>query len=42
LNLFIFFFSSHSALTVEEIFQDREKFADEVLETAVADVASMG
>lgn len=29
-------------MTVEEIFQDREKFASEVREVAVADIQSMG
>lgn len=29
-------------LTVEEVFQDREKFANEVTEVAAKDIASMG
>ena len=29
-------------LTVEEIFQDREKFANEVLHTAAVDIGCMG
>jgi len=30
------------SMTVEEVFQDREKFADEVLQTAAVDIGCMG